>query len=116
MRALWYVNSPIRCVTEFPLNSTVPGGFTVLSTKAISTLLTTEGYKMFGERITYPLLLVCDCRASRRRVFAQEIPRRFLLPPESAKFVISTAHSCGSIQRYAGTGCCPLLLLNHRYV
>lgn len=34
------------------------GGFTVLSTKAISTLLTTLGYKIFTEWITYPLLMV----------------------------------------------------------
>jgi len=34
------------------------GGFTVLATKAISTLLTKEWFNMFKEWITYPLLLV----------------------------------------------------------
>ncbi|KAI0265144.1 magnesium transporter NIPA-domain-containing protein [Gloeopeniophorella convolvens] len=34
------------------------GGFTVLSTKAFSTLLTTRGLEMFEEWITYPILAV----------------------------------------------------------
>ncbi|KAM6495715.1 Magnesium transporter NIPA domain containing protein [Amanita muscaria] len=34
------------------------GGFTVLATKALSTLLTTEGAAMFTRWITYPILLV----------------------------------------------------------
>ena len=34
------------------------GGFTVLSTKAISTLLTMEWYEIFKEWITYPVLAV----------------------------------------------------------
>ena len=35
------------------------GGFTVLSTKAFSTLLTMEWYAIFKEWITYPVLAVC---------------------------------------------------------
>ncbi|KAH9843962.1 DUF803-domain-containing protein [Rhodofomes roseus] len=34
------------------------GGFTVLSTKAFSTLLTLEAFEMFSQWITYPVLLV----------------------------------------------------------
>lgn len=34
------------------------GGFTVLATKALSTLLTLEWWDMFTERITYPVILV----------------------------------------------------------
>jgi hypothetical protein len=34
------------------------GGFTVLATKAISTLLTLEWWDMFTESITYPVILV----------------------------------------------------------
>ncbi|KAL0949639.1 hypothetical protein HGRIS_009683 [Hohenbuehelia grisea] len=34
------------------------GGFTVLSTKAVSTLLTLEGYHMFARWITYPVIIV----------------------------------------------------------
>jgi hypothetical protein len=36
----------------------IQGGFTVLSTKAISTLLTTRGFEMFKEWMTYPVLAV----------------------------------------------------------
>ncbi len=36
------------------------GGFTVLSTKAFSTLLTMEWWEVFAEWITYPLLAVCS--------------------------------------------------------
>lgn len=35
-----------------------PGGFTVLSTKAVSTLLTTSGFNMFQQWVTYPVLAV----------------------------------------------------------
>ncbi|EPQ59360.1 DUF803-domain-containing protein [Gloeophyllum trabeum ATCC 11539] len=34
------------------------GGFTVLSTKGVSTLLTTRGFEMFAEWISYPLIVV----------------------------------------------------------
>ncbi|KZT20764.1 DUF803-domain-containing protein [Neolentinus lepideus HHB14362 ss-1] len=34
------------------------GGFTVLSTKGVSTLLTTRGFEMFAEWISYPLIIV----------------------------------------------------------
>lgn len=34
------------------------GGFTVLATKAVSTILSLEGLKMFEEPITYPLLVI----------------------------------------------------------
>ena len=37
------------------------GGFTVLSTKAISTLLTTNGFNMFEQWVTYPVLAVSRC-------------------------------------------------------
>jgi hypothetical protein len=36
------------------------GGFTVLSTKALSTLITLEWIDIFTEWITYPLILVCS--------------------------------------------------------
>ena len=39
------------------LNS-VAGGFTVLSTKAVSTLLTLEWFQIFKEWITYPVIAV----------------------------------------------------------
>jgi len=34
------------------------GGFTVLSTKALSTLLTLQGIELFGSWFTYPLIAV----------------------------------------------------------
>lgn len=34
------------------------GGFTVLATKGFSTLLSLEGLNIFGEWITYPLIIV----------------------------------------------------------
>src|SRR5579863_4730113 len=37
------------------------GGFTVLSTKAVSTLLTTNGFDMFKQWVTYPVLAVSRC-------------------------------------------------------
>ncbi len=40
------------------LNTASLGGFTVLSTKAISTLLTMEWFEIFTEWITYPVILV----------------------------------------------------------
>lgn len=36
----------------------IAGGFTVLSTKAVSTLLTMEWFEMFTEWITYPVIVV----------------------------------------------------------
>ena len=36
------------------------GGFTVLSTKALSTLLTLEWFQIFKEWITYPVVAVCQ--------------------------------------------------------
>ena len=36
----------------------VEGGFTVLSTKAFSTLLTKEWFEIFTEWITYPIVAV----------------------------------------------------------
>jgi hypothetical protein len=41
------------------------GGFTVLSTKAVSTLLTTNGLNMFKEWMTYPILAVSSCGHER---------------------------------------------------
>ncbi|KAI0291710.1 magnesium transporter NIPA-domain-containing protein [Russula brevipes] len=41
------------------------GGFTVLSTKAISTLLTTSGLNMFRQWLTYPVLAVSGCGDGR---------------------------------------------------
>lgn len=37
---------------------TAPGGFTVLATKAISTLLSLRGFEIFAEPITYPIVAV----------------------------------------------------------
>ena len=34
------------------------GGFTVLSTKAVSSLLTSNGFNMFKQWMTYPILAV----------------------------------------------------------
>lgn len=42
----------------------IAGGFTVLSTKAFSTLLTLEWFQIFKEWITFPVVAVC--RSSRR--------------------------------------------------
>ena len=39
-------------------SSSVAGGFTVLATKALSTLLTMEWIKIFTEWITYPIIAV----------------------------------------------------------
>ena len=41
------------------------GGFTVLSTKAVSTLLTTNGLNMFKIWMTYPILAVSCCSHGR---------------------------------------------------
>lgn len=37
------------------------GGFTVLSTKAVSTLLTTSGFDMFKQWVAYVVLAVSGC-------------------------------------------------------
>jgi hypothetical protein len=41
------------------------GGFTVLSTKAVSSLLTTNGFNMFKQWMTYPILAVSSCGYER---------------------------------------------------
>lgn len=47
----------MNCTTDGRLTH-LEGGFTVLATKAISTLLTEEWVKMVTEWITYPTLAV----------------------------------------------------------
>ena len=55
---------PIRYGRSHPFllfsscNAMIAGGFTVLSTKAVSTLLTMEWFEMFTEWITYPVIVV----------------------------------------------------------
>jgi len=46
----------------------VSGGFTVLSTKAFSTLLTMEAWAVFKEWITYPILAVLPTPVQRRHL------------------------------------------------
>jgi len=41
------------------------GGFTVLSTKAVSSLLTSNGFNMFKQWMTYPILAVSSCSHER---------------------------------------------------
>ena len=41
------------------------GGFTVLATKAVSMLLTTNGFNMFKLWMTYPFLAVSSCGHER---------------------------------------------------
>jgi hypothetical protein len=43
------------------INFCCQGGFTVLSTKAVSTLLATNGFNMFKLPVTYPVLAVSSC-------------------------------------------------------
>jgi hypothetical protein len=47
-------------VLDVTLTGFLVGGFTVLSTKGISTLLTLEWIDMFTEWITYPVILVSE--------------------------------------------------------
>ena len=42
------------------------GGFTVLSTKALSTLITLEWIDIFRQWITYPLIAVCSLTSYKR--------------------------------------------------
>ncbi|KAH7931387.1 DUF803-domain-containing protein [Leucogyrophana mollusca] len=83
------------------------GGFTVLATKAISTLLTKEWERMFTEWITYPLLAVLVItgvlqirylnRALRRFDSKLVIPTQFVLFTLSA--VIGSAVLYGDFRR-----------------
>jgi hypothetical protein len=50
--------SSCRIHRAFLICIDLPGGFTVLSTKGVSTLLTMEWIEMFTEWITYPIILV----------------------------------------------------------
>jgi hypothetical protein len=45
------------------------GGFTVLSTKAVSTLLTLEWLEMFTQWITYPIILVSPPDVGAHQIF-----------------------------------------------
>ncbi|KAH7887889.1 magnesium transporter NIPA-domain-containing protein [Phlebopus sp. FC_14] len=83
------------------------GGFTVLATKAISTLLTKEWARMFAEWITYPVLAVLVVtgilqirylnRALRRFDSKMVIPTQFVLFTLSA--VIGSAVLYGDFRR-----------------
>ncbi|KAH7904224.1 magnesium transporter NIPA-domain-containing protein, partial [Hygrophoropsis aurantiaca] len=83
------------------------GGFTVLATKALSTLLTKEWQRMFTEWITYPLLAVLLAtgvfqirylnRALRRFDSKLVIPTQFVLFTLSA--VIGSAVLYGDFRR-----------------
>jgi hypothetical protein len=58
---LVYVPSLVRCREFARVDrgfTLLAGGFTVLATKAISTLLTKEWVKMVTEWVTYPILAV----------------------------------------------------------
>ena len=65
--------------------SSCTGGFTVLSTKALSTLLTMEWIKIFAEWITYPIIAVSCLYTSRISSPVDTIPSRSSLGQESAK-------------------------------
>ena len=52
------------------------GGFTVLSTKGISTLLTLEWIDMFTEWITYPVILVSESTCGSTRTYRFLLSRR----------------------------------------
>ncbi|KAI0321861.1 magnesium transporter NIPA-domain-containing protein [Amylostereum chailletii] len=83
------------------------GGFTVLSTKAVSTLLTTRGLLMFKEWITYPTVLVlagtgvCQIRYLNRALMRFDskvvIPTQFVLFNLSA--ILGSAILYGDFRR-----------------
>ena len=56
LRPFWY--APVLVIGDKNLLNCFSGGFTVLSTKAISTLLTLRWIEIFTFWITYPLLAV----------------------------------------------------------
>jgi len=67
------------------------GGFTVLSTKALSTLISLNWYGVFAEWITYPLILVSLLNS--QVVFLLKILIfRYFWAPESGKLGISIEH------------------------
>ena len=77
MRSLWYVrHRSCSGGHRFLLDA---GGFTVLSTKALSTLLTMEWIKVFTEWITYPIIAVSSVHQLRPFPFPYTPP--FLDPP-----------------------------------
>ncbi|KAF9222071.1 DUF803-domain-containing protein [Gyrodon lividus] len=69
------------------------GGFTVLTTKAISTLLTTEWVKMFAEWITYPTLMVLVVTGVLQIRFLNRALKRFdskiVIPTQFVFFTLS---------------------------
>ncbi|KAF9247146.1 magnesium transporter NIPA-domain-containing protein [Melanogaster broomeanus] len=69
------------------------GGFTVLSTKAISTLLTKEWAKMFTEWITYPILTVLVITGVLQIRFLNRALKRFdskiVIPTQFVFFTLS---------------------------
>ncbi|KIJ20120.1 hypothetical protein PAXINDRAFT_178752, partial [Paxillus involutus ATCC 200175] len=69
------------------------GGFTVLATKAISTLLTKEWAKMFAEWITYPILLVLVVTGILQIRFLNRALKRFdskiVIPTQFVFFTLS---------------------------
>ncbi|KAH9947323.1 DUF803-domain-containing protein, partial [Amylocystis lapponica] len=67
------------------------GGFTVLSTKAISTLLTLEWFEMFTEWITYPVLLgtgICQIKYLNRALM--RFDSKIVVPTQFVLFNLST--------------------------
>lgn len=74
------------------------GGFTVLSTKAISTLLTLQGIGIFSERITYPLIAVCLQKIYYYNLLTSF---RFLCALVLGKYGTSTERSCALTARCA---------------
>lgn len=75
------------------------GGFTVLSTKAVSTLLTLEWLEIFKEWITYPVIAVSQqwsVQLPSLLIFSS----RYCSSPAWARSATSTVRSCGSTARY----------------
>jgi len=98
MRSLWYVarrpcSGGRHCLPNV-------GGFTVLSTKALSTLLTMEWIKVFTEWITYPLIAVSSAHHSRP--FRCPYTSHFLDPPWNWNRSNKVLESCPDEVRQQG--------------
>ena len=58
LASVLYLVSPVDIEFLVLIQSDLQGGFTVLSTKGISTLITLEWIEIFTDWITYPTVLV----------------------------------------------------------
>ena len=93
VRAVLFVSAGHRFLPDI-------GGFTVLSTKALSTLLTMEWIKVFTEWITYPIIAVSSVH--HFRPFSLPYTPHFLDPPWNRNRSNKVLKSCSDEVRQQG--------------